>query len=169
MKIFRLCMIVVLLLGFNDGCSRFPIKRVVFWSDPTEIIVSINGQVAIRFMDYSEPNENRDAYIHIDKDGFIKFLQTYSVIGGDENPKKSGRIHITPDMAHTEGWKYISAAAAQRENMWFASNPDDFYFHSLKSKQQPVVTELKYDLNGECYEIHLSTFCAMSPREFRKP
>lgn len=159
--------IIIFIIVFGGSCSRFPIKRVVYWSDPTEIVVSTNGEVAIRFLDYSEPGKKQDAYMHIERDDFIKFLETHSASRVDENWKERNYIHITPDMAHTEGWKYISTAAAQRDNMWFASNPDDFYFHSLKSKQQPVVTELKYDLNGECHEIRLSTFCAMSPREFR--
>lgn len=155
------------LFAFGGGCSRFPIKRVVFWSDPTEIIVSTNGQVAIRFLDYSEPGKERDAYIHIERDAFIKFLKTHSASRVDENWKESGHIHITPDMAHTEGWKYISAASAQRDNMWFTLKEEDFYYRSSKHKDKTIIDSLKYDLNGECHEIHLSTFCAMRPREFR--
>lgn len=156
------------LIVFGGGCSRFPIKRVVYWSDPTEIIVSRNGQVAIRFLNYSEPSTAQDAYIHIERGAFIKFLQTYSLIRGDENYAESGCIRITPDMVHTEGWKYISAAAAQRENMWFTSNTNIFYLSSFRNKEKPMINALKYDLNGEEHEIHLTTFYAMSPREFRK-
>lgn len=126
--------IIIFLIVFGGGCSRFPIKRVVFWSDPTEIIVSTNGEVAIRFLDYSEPSTAQDAYIHIERGAFIKFLQTHSLSGEDKNYAESGCIR----------------------------------FSSFRNKEKPMINALKYDLNGEEHEIHLSTFYAMSPREFRK-
>lgn len=126
------------------------------------------GEVAIRFLDYSEPSTAQDAYIHIERGAFIKFLQTHSLSGEDKNYAESGCIRITPDMVPTEGWKYLSAAAAQRENMWFTSSTNVFFFSSFRNKEKPMINALKYDLNGEEHEIHLSTFYAMSPREFRK-